>query len=259
MCTALQRLIEQWEARRDMEMALRLGGALLQFWDMSGPWSERQDFLEWERTAPLLFFLARASAVQGDHATAQSLGEEGLALVKEMTDKQHIASSLEGLAGVAAEQGEAIWAARLAGAGESLREIIGTPMPAVDRIVYEHTLAPIRPQLGEKAFGIAWAEGRTMTLEQALMAREPVTMPAQVSSALPAITAKPSPTCPAGLTAREVEVLRLVAQGMTDAQVAEQLVISPRTVNWHLTSIYSKLGVSSRSAATRYAVEQHIV
>ncbi len=64
---------------------------------------------------------------------------------------------------------------------------------------------------------------------------------------------------PTGLTAREVEVLRLLAQGLTDGQVAEQLVISPRTVNWHLTSIYSKLGVSSRCAATRYAMEQHQV
>jgi DNA-binding CsgD family transcriptional regulator len=60
---------------------------------------------------------------------------------------------------------------------------------------------------------------------------------------------------PGGLTAREVEVLRLVAQGLTDAQVAEQLVISPRTVSTHLTSIDGKLGVSSRSAATRFAVE----
>ena len=56
-----------------------------------------------------------------------------------------------------------------------------------------------------------------------------------------------------------MEVLRLVAQGLTDAQLARQLVISPRTVNWYLTSIYSKLQVSSRSAATRYAIEQHLV
>jgi DNA-binding NarL/FixJ family response regulator len=61
-----------------------------------------------------------------------------------------------------------------------------------------------------------------------------------------------------GLTTREMEVLRLVAQGLTDAQVAEQLVISPRTVNAHLTSIYSKLGVPSRTAATRYAIEHQL-
>jgi DNA-binding NarL/FixJ family response regulator len=60
---------------------------------------------------------------------------------------------------------------------------------------------------------------------------------------------------PAGLSAREVEVLRLVAEGLTDAQVAERLYLSTRTVNQHLRSIYNKLGVSTRAAATRFAVE----
>ena len=82
------------------------------------------------------------------------------------------------------------------------------------------------------------------------------TTPAGLSTVPHAPKASPYP---AGLTTREVEVLRLVAQGLTDTQVAQQLVISPRTVNWHLTSIYSKLGVSSRSAATRYAIEKKLV
>ncbi|HET8627905.1 MAG TPA: AAA family ATPase [Thermomicrobiales bacterium] len=60
---------------------------------------------------------------------------------------------------------------------------------------------------------------------------------------------------PAGLSAREVEVLRLVARGLTDVQVAERLFVSRRTVGTHLGSIYNKLGVSSRAAATRFAVE----
>ena len=54
-------------------------------------------------------------------------------------------------------------------------------------------------------------------------------------------------------------MLRLEAQGLTDAQVAEQLVISPRTVNTHLTSIYNKLGVDSSTTATRVALEHHLV
>jgi DNA-binding NarL/FixJ family response regulator len=58
---------------------------------------------------------------------------------------------------------------------------------------------------------------------------------------------------------REVEVLRLVAKGLTDAHIAEQLGISPRTVNTHLTSIYNKLGVDSRTDATRFALEQNVV
>lgn len=63
----------------------------------------------------------------------------------------------------------------------------------------------------------------------------------------------------AALTAREVEVLRLVAEGLTDGQIAKRLIISRRTVTSHLTSIYNKLGVSSRTAATRLAVEHQLV
>lgn len=58
---------------------------------------------------------------------------------------------------------------------------------------------------------------------------------------------------PAGLSPRELEVLQLVATGMTDAEIADQLFISPRTVGGHLQSIYQKTGVSSRTAATAYA------
>lgn len=63
---------------------------------------------------------------------------------------------------------------------------------------------------------------------------------------------------PEGLTARELEVLRLVARGMTDAEVADRLFLSPRTIGSHLTSIYGKLGVRSRTEATRFAVEHNL-
>ncbi len=68
--------------------------------------------------------------------------------------------------------------------------------------------------------------------------------------------AQPSTSYPAGLSSREVAVLRLVAQGLTNAQVVKRLYLSPRTVDQHPRSIYGKLGVSSRSAATRFALEQ---
>ena len=68
-----------------------------------------------------------------------------------------------------------------------------------------------------------------------------------------------TPLYPAGLSGREVEVLRLIAEGLTNAQIADQLVISPLTVNTHVRSIYNKLEVSSRSAATRFAIQQHLV
>jgi DNA-binding NarL/FixJ family response regulator len=91
-----------------------------------------------------------------------------------------------------------------------------------------------------------------MTLQQALAAQ------GQKPTPPPATTMTPSPTYPARLTAREVEVLRLLAGGLTDQQIADKLVISPRTVHSHISSIYSKLVVTSRSAATRYAFEHHL-
>ena len=63
----------------------------------------------------------------------------------------------------------------------------------------------------------------------------------------------------AGLSEREIEVLRLVAEGLTDPEVASRLYISPRTVNRHLGSIYRKLGVPSRAAAVKAAVERDLL
>ena len=82
-----------------------------------------------------------------------------------------------------------------------------------------------------------------------------------LTGSLPSSIDKISPVSmyPSGLTAREVEVLRLLAQGLTDAQIAEQLVLSLHTVHAHLRTIYSKLGVTSRSAATRYAFEHQLM
>jgi DNA-binding NarL/FixJ family response regulator len=85
-----------------------------------------------------------------------------------------------------------------------------------------------------------------------------ITTPTSAAPSSPS-PVKPAATYPDGLTAREVEVLRLVAQGLTDAHIAKQLVISPRTVSTHLTSIYSKIQVSSRAAATRYTMEHQLV
>ena len=219
-----------------------------------------KDMGDQQNVAQSLVGLAGISLVQGDYDTARALFEESLALFKAGGNTWFIALCLAGFAALAAAQGEWTWAARLSGAAKALCEGIGGVLPPAMRAVQEFTSTAARAQLGEEVFTAALAEGRTMTPEQALAAQWPVTMSTPTktgqSSTLPA---KSSPTYPAGLTAREVEILRLVVQGLTDAQVAEQLVISPRTVNWHLTSIYSKLQVSSRTAATRFAIEQHLI
>jgi DNA-binding NarL/FixJ family response regulator len=168
---------------------------------------------------------------------------------------------LEGLADVIATQGDPARAAQLWASAKELRDAIGAPLPPVYRADYEYAVSTARTQLGEKAFATAWAEGRTMTPEQALSAQRP-TKGSSSSSIGERISAPPNTSTiayPDGLTSRQAEILRLVAQGLSDAQIAELLIISPRTVNSHLTSIYGKIGVSSRTAATRYAIERHLV
>ncbi len=96
-----------------------------------------------------------------------------------------------------------------------------------------------------------------MRPEQALAAPEKA--PEPVSHTPAPVSPPAAPTYPDGLTAREVQVLRLLAAGKTVAEIAEQLVISPRTVTTHITTIYRKIQVSTRSAATRYAIEHKLI
>jgi predicted ATPase/class 3 adenylate cyclase/DNA-binding CsgD family transcriptional regulator len=205
-----------------------------------------------------LYTLAQVATVEGDHARSQALYEQGVGVARKSGDKRTIPSGLEGLAATVAARGNHAWAAHLWGAAEALREAIGEPLPPVERAPYHQAVAAVRTQFGEQAFATAWAEGRTMSPEQALATQGQVAHPIPGERSSFPTTASP-PTHPDGLTAREVEVLRVVAQGLTNEQVAQRLVISPRTVDTHLTSIYSKIGVSSRSAATRYAIEHHLV
>jgi DNA-binding CsgD family transcriptional regulator len=189
---------------------------------------------------------------------ARRLYEDSLVIVRKLGDKEFTASCLEGLGEAVAAQGEPVWAARLWGEAESLRQTIGAPKAPVDRVTYERALAQARAKLGEQAFRAAWAEGRAMSAAQAPPAQEAAPMSLSMEARQP--SGPPTGRIPpAGLTAREAEVLRLLAQGWTDAQIAEHLFISVRTVNHHTTSLYSKLGVSSRAAATHYAIEHHLL
>ena len=135
------------------------------------------------------------------------------------------------------------------------------PRHPVERPPQRELLDQLRTKLGQARFESARRTGADDLLGQVMLTGA-VSAEEQPDAAAPDSSAPPAkegaPMYPDDLTAREVEVLRLLAQGWSDAQIAQHLVISPRTVNRHTTSIYSKIGVSSRSAATRYAMEHQL-
>lgn len=211
---------------------------------------------EWgERMAWGIYGLGWVAYFEQDYETARTLFEEGLTLCMTLGNKVFIAFHLEGLASVVVMQKQGAWAARLWGAAAHLRQTLSAATPLFMQSTYDSFIGHLRSQLGQEAFTTLWKQGHSMTLKQVLIASEPASSqllaePADVSATSSAF---------AELTPREIEVLRLLATGITNAQIAEQLVLSVLTVNGHLRSIYSKLGVTSRSAATRYALEHRLV
>jgi len=241
---------EEDTARSHLEEALRLHTELSHSWGI----------------ALGIYDLAGLSLIQGDYATARASYEACLQRSNAIGDKEMLASCLEGLAAAMVAQGgaegpvsESFWAAQLWGAAARLREAIDAPMPPVRRAAYEQALAAAQTQMGDQVFAAAWAQGLSMTPEQALAAQGKALLSTPLPTRPASAPPKKSTSSPAGLTAREVEVLRLLTQGLTNPQMAERLVVSLPTVNTHVASIFNKLGVTSRAAATRYAVEHHLV
>ena len=221
---------------------------------------------EWQYLVHPLYYLGKVAAAQRDFTVAYALYKESLALFQQLDDQQSTATCLEGWGSVVSQQGATTWAAQLWGAAEVRREVSDssdffTRFTMLDEHdEYERMRTAVRAELGEQTFAQALTEGRAMTPAQALAAQEYTVLLSHLDKRAkkddqPVL----SPAYPNDLTAREVEVLRLVARGLSDAQVAELLVISPRTVNAHLRSIYSKLGITSRHAATLFAIKQQLI
>jgi predicted ATPase/serine/threonine protein kinase/DNA-binding CsgD family transcriptional regulator len=205
--------------------------------------------------AESLAILARIVLSQGESTEARVLYDESREIARELNHMWLIASCLEGQAGMAAEEGQLTWAAQLWGAADALRETIRVSIPLIERLENERSIATTRTRLGEKDFAAAWEAGRAMTPEQAITSQgnaiiAPLAAPAPTSSS----TYPAASTYPAGLTAREVEVLRLVATGLTSGEIALELKISEKTVSHHLTHIFNKTSSGNRAAAVAFAI-----
>ncbi len=198
--------------------------------------------------------LGNVAVDQDDDARAVAAYRQSLTLCRDIGDKRTIPYCLEGLAAVACARGHAERAARLCGAADALRSVIGAPLPPVERPMLDRTVAAVRatmdtgsPQRG-RAFAAAWSAGQALTLEQA------------IAEALVVEAAVPSPSSStahaskerrgeqrAPLSQREGDIATLVATGRTNDQITAELGIAKRTVDTHVDNILKKLGLSSRA------------
>jgi len=206
-------------------------------------------------TASVLDSLGFLALEQGDHARAVALLRDSLALRWAHGDKWGLPICFDVLAAAAQRAGTAETAARLFGAAESLRETLGVPVDTALRNAYERGVASTREALGAEAFAAAWAAGRALPLARAVaeaMAVEAEPPRAESGGQAQQITSH-------GLTRREVDVLRLLAEGRSDREIAAALFISPKTAGVHVSHLLAKLGVRSRSAAVAYALRRGLV
>lgn len=209
--------------------------------------------------------LGEIAADQGDYSNAHSFQSDALRLRYELGSKRTVADSLEGLAIVAREASDLRRMVLLFAAANALRAQIGASIVPRDRSRHEHWLDLAHARLGPAAFTEAWEEGKTLTLEEAmsLALEEPSAQRMATQTTFPPPTRskparRPTPEPGHDLTAREKEVLRLVAAGLSNPEIAEYLTLSIYTVQTHLRSIFSKIDVKSRAAAVRYVFEHSL-
>ncbi len=205
--------------------------------------------------------LAQVASYQGDYVQATVHLKECLAVRLSLNDRWNIPDSLEGLAQVASAQGQVERAVRLYGAAEALREASGTTLLGARQGRREQHLDAAREALGETAFAAVWDEGRTMPAEQAIAyAVEDVRLgsspdPLQKDRAPSTLRVSQ----PSLLSRRELEVARLLARGLTNRQIAEELTITEGTAGVHVVHILNKLGFNSRWQVADWAIEHGLL
>jgi predicted ATPase/DNA-binding NarL/FixJ family response regulator len=249
-------LCHEVEDRRGMVQALQgLGWFALNRGETQTATSLLADALERSRSlgdrwnmARALFSLGLVAYQERDHGLAHRRQGEALRAANQVGDKALMRACLEGLAAVAEAQKRHVHAAELLGAAASLsREAPDVRSAVLETAVlgreYESLVRSVSASLSAAQFAAAWNRGRTST-------------PLQTMERVSGWEASATDAHIAGLSDREITVLRLVATGITNAEVARQLFLSLRTVDAHLRSIYRKIGVTSRAGATRFALQR---
>jgi non-specific serine/threonine protein kinase len=195
----------------------------------------------------LLNYLAQANWLRGHQERSQALAREAAICKQAIDDRHGLAMVLETLAWMAAEADQHERAACLLGSAERARDEISLAVMELFRLQHERTVATTLRRLGQKAFDAAYARGRAMTIDEGVafaVADKPAPKPAPVKSAPDT-----------ALTPRQLEIARLIADDLTNRQIADRLFLSERTVETHITNILNKLGLNSRIQLSRWIAE----
>lgn len=199
---------------------------------------------------------------QSDPTRSAALHGEALSVRWEVGDRRGLAEGLEKMARLALSGGQASRAARFLGAAIVIRSLISSPLPAREQEAHDRLIEATQRALGRTAFDAAFAAGQAMSLAEAIALANPASQTTAPIDRLADQTDGPSvPTVGDStgdilsdrLTAREHEVLLLIAEGCSNRDIADRLYISHRTAMQHVANILGKLNVSSRTAAAAYA------
>jgi DNA-binding CsgD family transcriptional regulator/tetratricopeptide (TPR) repeat protein len=198
---------------------------------------------------PILHWeLATIAVMEQDIDKARRRLTEALSAERQHGPSRIVADCLETAAALAVIEQQPARAARLYGAAENLRFTIGAPVkPQDQQLLYDPYLEPAKAQISEEAWETAWAEGGAMPLDDVIDYALAFDDGDEQSDVPDAPASSP-------LSNREMEVVRLLVDGRTNQEIANELYISPHTAANHVASIMNKLGVDSRTAAAAWAI-----
>jgi DNA-binding CsgD family transcriptional regulator len=185
------------------------------------------------------------AAARGDNERARRDAHQALSIAIDCQSRVTVPAVLELLACLAVDGGNHRDAARLLGAAAAIRERTEEFRLPLYEDTYATAFDACRHELGEHDFQAAWAEGAALSADDA------------ISYALRGRGERKRPASGwASLTRTELDVARLVSEGLANKDIAERLFVSPRTIQTHLTHMYTKLGFTSRVQLAQEAVRQ---